>query len=147
MDRREPTDPRREAFSAILERTALLLKFRMHLEYPGLSPPGTPGDIAINNRDLTIREAINAARRLTFPLYNVISPFRVNCCEVPLKEAESFFLQWKIANPYAVPSDRYHLRCLADAVDAVSSDHYYPRDEFVVRVSENFDAWKESFHS
>jgi len=58
-------------------------------------------------------------------------------------EAFKFFEQWKLMNCSALPSDEFHLQCLMDADNAVPLVSYYPRDEFVVRESENFDTWKQ----
>jgi len=147
MNSEQSADVRRRAFVVMLRRAVTVLKLRMHREYPLTSPEGSSGTALGLVRDLSFLDAVAAANKLSFCQYGGSSAFCLNFSRDPLKEAESFFLQWRVANPHAVPSDRFHLKCLADAMDAVSLSQCYPKDEFTVRVSENFDSWKLSFPS
>ena len=142
MNSEQSADVRRRAFVVMLRRAVTVLKLRMHREYSLASPEGGSSTASGLAKDLSFSDAVMAANKLSSCRYDGSSAFCLNFSEVPLKEAESFFLQWKIANPHAVPSDRYHLKCLADAMDAVALGYCYPKDEFIVRVSENFDSWK-----
>lgn len=58
------------------------------------------------------------------------------------QSAVRFFEHWKRANPTATPSPDSHLRCIAHAELLMTPTPDFPKCEFVMMVSENFELWR-----
>ena len=147
MAQQQHADVRRQAFARILNRAIAVLEQEIHKEPPPDFPEGSLLATLRIRSDSSLTNAVLAAERLSASRRPVTRVYNVNPYKNLQTEAAWFFEQWKLANTSAIPSPRFHIRCLADAMEAVRSYPDYPRDEFVVRVSENFESWKQEFQS
>jgi hypothetical protein len=131
---------RQEAFTRMLHRRIAALQSRVNKAY-NQEPQSS---------DSRSESCLEGAERLLernshrAPVRLEIGPpeYRLSFHACIFTEAFLFFRQWKLTRWATLPTDEAHLQCLIDADNAVPLVSYYPRDEFVIRVSENFDIWK-----
>lgn len=104
-----------------------------------LHAPTHPGDQEMFDQ-------INAARaagRFSYWARGGPGPFMLMPGNGPFEEAVYFFEHWKRLNPAATPTEESHQKCLAEADTLVPPQASFSKDEFMMRVSENFDLWKQ----
>ena len=70
-------------------------------------------------------------------------PFRLMLDAAPFGEAVLFVEHWKWTNPAATLTEEFRRKCLAEADTLVPLESTFPKNEFMMRVSENFDYWKQ----
>ena len=99
MNSEQSADARRRAFVVMLRRAVTVLKLRMHKEYSLASPEGGSSTASGLAKDLSFSDAVMAANKLSSCRYDGSSAFCLNFGEVPLKEAESFFLSVEDREP------------------------------------------------
>ena len=61
----------------------------------------------------------------------------------PFMNAKRFLESWRRVNPTVMPTAEAHLKCLADAEALTTPSPDFPKSEFVLMVSENFEMWKQ----
>jgi hypothetical protein len=131
---------RQEAFTRMLHRRIAALQSRVNKAYNQEPPNSSSG------REFCLEGAKKLLERHSHqaPVRLMMGPleYRLSFHACIFVEASQFFQQWKFANRMTPPSDESHLQCLVDADNAVPLVSHYPRDEFIIRVSENFDIWK-----
>ncbi len=68
-------------------------------------------------------------------------PFMLDPRNEPFEEAVHFLEYWKRTNPTATPTEESRHRCLTEADTLEPPVDSFSKDEFIWRVSENFDYW------
>jgi hypothetical protein len=139
---------RREAFAReVFKRVAELHRRAYEDRWERFARLNDPTDPGVRGMfDQQMFDHIIAAReagRFSYWARGGPGPFMLMPGNEPFEEAVHFFEYWKRTNPAATPTEESRQRCLAEADTLVPPEDSFSKDEFMMRVSENFDYWKQ----